>query len=82
MVLDIDWTDQDTTLPTIFKGEEWGTVHVKTTHHLLIQISPERAGNIIQSIYHPPNHLTNQLVEPLVTDRIKADDDLYKSKPR
>ncbi|RTE72486.1 hypothetical protein BHE90_013107 [Fusarium euwallaceae] len=77
VVLDIDWTDQDsTTLPTVFKEEEWGTVHVKTTHQLLIQISPERAGNIIQSIYHP----TNRSIEPVVTDCIKADDDFYKRR--
>ncbi|RSL37939.1 hypothetical protein CEP53_015341 [Fusarium sp. AF-6] len=77
VVLDIDWMDQDsTTLPAVFKEEEWGTVHVKTTHQLLIRISPERAGNIIQSIYHP----TNRSIEPVVTDCIKADEYFYKRR--
>lgn len=78
VVLDIDWTDQGSTLPTVFRGEEWGTVHVKTTHQLLIQTSPERAGAIIQSIYHPAAN--QSVVDAIVTDCIKTDDDFYKSK--
>lgn len=53
VVLDIDWSDGDSALPAIFKEEEWGTVHVKTARQLLIRISPDRAGKIIQGIYYP-----------------------------